>query len=145
TTTFTGTTAGTPSSLTTTITSIALATQPTIQVNPGPISGATSTVSFATATATSGLADTVTIAVKDSAGNAITGLSNAAFSFTLGGGTSTGSFGAVTESATKGIYTAAFTGAKAGTPCTLTTKASGVTLAATPTVTVAAGAVSGAL
>jgi hypothetical protein len=139
---FTGTTAGTASKLSATISGVTLTTKPTIQVTAGGVSGTNSTVSFASPQVTSGNSDTVTIVVKDAAGNAISGLVNSVFGFALSGGTSTGSFGAVSESATKGTYTAAFTGAVMGTASTLTTTIGGVALNTTPTVQVTAGAVS---
>jgi hypothetical protein len=142
--TFTGTTAGAASSLTVVVNGVTLASHPTVQVTPGPVSGTSSTVSFATATVASGSTDTVTIRVKDAAGNAITGLANGAFGFSLTGGTSTGIFGSMTETATPGTYTATFTAAAAaGTPSSLTVTASEVTLTAHPTVQVVPGPVSG--
>jgi hypothetical protein len=142
--TFTGTTAGTVVTLTATVSSVVLNTKPTVQVITGGISGANSTVSFANPSVASGTVDTVTILVKDSAGNAVSGLTNNSFSFSLAGGTSTGSIGTVTETATQGTYTAAFTGVTTGTASTLTSTVGGVTLNNKPTVTVTAGSVSGA-
>jgi hypothetical protein len=107
------------------------------------ISGANSAVSFATSTDTSGNADTLIVVVKDTTGNAVSGLASSAFAFGLSGGTSAGTFGAVTETATHGTYTVAFTGTTAGTASTLTVNVAGVTLTARPTVTVVAGSVSG--
>jgi hypothetical protein len=141
--TFTGTTAGTTSTLTATVNGVTLATKPMIGVTPGTVSGAQSTVSFATPTVVSGSTDTITIVVKDSASNAISGLSNSAFGFALSGGTSAGTFGAVAETATKGTYTATFTGSTVGTASTLTATVSGVTLTTKPKVQVTVGAVSG--
>src|SRR5205814_782372 len=88
--------------------------------------------------------DAVTIVVKDTAGNAVTGLAGGAFGFSLSGGTSAGAFGPVTETATPGTYTANFTGTTAGTASTLTATVGGVTLTSHPTVQVSAGPVSGA-
>ncbi|HLN29925.1 MAG TPA: IPT/TIG domain-containing protein [Gemmataceae bacterium] len=100
------------------------------------ISGSNSTDSFATSTVTAGNADVLTILVKDTSGNLVSGLTNSAFSLNLSGGTSTGAFGAVSETATKGTYQATFTGATAGTASTLTVTVSGVTLTTKPAVTV---------
>jgi hypothetical protein len=142
--TFTATTAGTVSTLTVTISGFALTSKPTVQVTSGGISGTNSTVSFATPSVASGNTDTVTISVKDTAGNAVSGLPNSAFAFILSGGTSAGTFGSVTESATAGTYTVTFTGTTAGSASTLTVTVSGVTLSTKPAVTVTAGTVSGA-
>jgi hypothetical protein len=136
TTTFTGTTAGTTSTLTVTINGVTLASQPTITVTPGPVSGTKSTVGFASSTVASGNTDVVTLLVEDGAGNAISGLANGAFALGLSGGTSSGSFSAVSETTTAGTYTATFTGATAGTVATLTATVNGVTLAGHPTLTV---------
>jgi hypothetical protein len=136
--TFTGTTAGTASTLTVTVNGVTLATQPAITVTTGPVSATTSTLSFASPTVASGNTDLVTLLVKDAAGNAISGLASSAFSFALSGGTSAGRFSAVTATATAGTYTATFTGTTAGTASTLTTTVTGVTLNTMPTVQVTA-------
>jgi len=141
--TFTGTTAGTTSTLTVTVNGVIITTKPMVQVTAGGIGGTNSTVSFATATVAAGGTDLVTIAVKDTAGNPVSGLASSAFFFSLAGG-SLGTFGTVTETGTKGTYTATFTATTAGTTSTLTTTVSGVTLATAPTVQVTAGAISGA-
>jgi hypothetical protein len=140
---FTGTTAGTASTLTATVGGVALGTTPTVQVTPGAVSATKSTVRFATSTDAAGKTDQVTIVVKDANGNAVSGLAGTAFSLRLSGGTSAGTFGSVTETATKGTYTALFTGTTAGTASTLTATVSGVILTTKPTVRVTAGAVSG--
>src|SRR5262249_20991863 len=95
---FTGSAAGTASTLTVTVSGVILTTKPTLTVTAGPVSGARSTVSFAASTVVSGQTDSVTIVVKDAANNPVSGLSNAAFGFALTGGSSTGTFSAVTES-----------------------------------------------
>ena len=106
------------------------------------ISGANSTDSFASPTAVSGNTDLLTIVVKDTTGNAVSGLASSAFNFALSGGTSAGTFGAVAATATPGTYTALFTGTTAGTASTLTTTVNGVTLSTQPTITVTTGSVS---
>jgi hypothetical protein len=141
---FTGTTAGTASTLTTKVSGVTLSTQPTVQVTPGSVSATSSTASFASPTVAAGATDLLTVVVKDAAGNAISGLASSAFSFTLAGGVSAGTFGAVAATSTPGTYTALFTGTTAGTASTLTAKVSGVTLNTKPTVQVIAGGVSGA-
>jgi hypothetical protein len=135
---FTGTTSGTASTLTTTVNGTSLSSTPTLIVTVGPVSAATSTVSFASSTIAPGGTDTVTITVADANGNAITGLGNSAFSFALSGGTSQGTFGTVTETSTKGTYSVTFTGTTAGTVSTLTTTVNGVILNSKPTVQVTA-------
>jgi hypothetical protein len=135
--TFTGTTVGTASTLTATVNGVVLTTKPAVQVAAGGISGANSGASFAAPTVASGNTDTLTIVVKDGAGNAITGLTNSAFGLHLSGGSSAGMFGMVSVTATPGTYTAVFTGTTAGTASTLTVTVSGVTLPFQPTVTVA--------
>jgi hypothetical protein len=144
TTVFTGTTAGTTSTLTATVNGVILNTKPTVQVLANGVSGTNSTVSFAASTVASGKTDKVTIMVKDQAGNAVSGLTSSAFSFSLSGGTSAGTFGTVTETTTKGTYTVVFTGTTAGTASTLTAIVNGVPLAAQPTIKVTPGSVNGA-
>ncbi len=142
--TFTATTAGTASTLTTTVNGVSLNSRPTITVTPGGVSAANSTASFATSSVVSGHTDTLTIVVKDAAGNAVTGLSSSAFGFSLSGGTSSGTFAAVTATSTPGTYTTTFTATAAGTVSTLTTTVSGVILNSKPTITVNAVSISGA-
>jgi hypothetical protein len=140
---FTGVVSGTASTMSLKVNGVLLATQPKVTVIPGAVSGTKSTVSFAAATDISGAGDTVAIVVKDGAGNAITGLANSAFAFNLAGGTSTGTFGTVSETTTPGTYTTTFTGVVAGTSSTLTLAVSNVSLSDKPTVQVESGAVSG--
>jgi len=140
----TGTTAGSASTLTAKVSGVTLTTKPTVQVIAGAISGAKSTISFATPTVASGSTDVITIAVKDKNGNAITGLAGSAFRFALARGTSAGTFGSVSAATTPGTYKVVFTGTTAGTNSTLTAKVSGVTLTTKPTVRVIAGGSSGA-
>jgi hypothetical protein len=102
------------------------------------VSATMSTVSFASPTAAPGNTDLVTLVVKDTAGNAVTGLTGGSFVLTLSGGTSAGTFGPVTETATRGTYTTTFTATSPGTASTLTATVSGVTLTARPTLAVTA-------
>jgi hypothetical protein len=141
---FTATTAGTASTLTTTVSGVTLTTKPTVTVTAGAVSGSNSTASFATPTVASGNTDTVTLVVKDAAGNAITGLANGAFGLNLSAGTSAGTFGPVSATATPGTYTATFTPTAVGTASTLTATVNGVVLTTKPTVQVIAGGISGA-
>ncbi len=138
----TGITAGTASSLLTFIDGVQLASEPTIQVNPGILNGAISTVSFATPTVASGTTDILTITLRDANGNAISGIKNSSFVFLALGGTSTGTLGPVTATATPGTYSAVFTGILAGTPKGLGLKVNGIPIASHPTVQVKSGAVS---
>src|SRR5262249_9836096 len=111
--TFTGSTAGTVSTLTVTVGGVSISTHPTITVTAGAVSGALSTVQFATPSVAMGNTDLVTLVIRDAAGNAIGGLSNSAFAFSLAGA-SGGTFGSVIETSTKGTYTTNFTGTTAG-------------------------------
>jgi hypothetical protein len=124
---FQGTTAGAASTVTITVDGVALTTKPAITVTPGPVSN-TSTATFAKDNVAVGGTVTLTLVVKDAAGNAITGLDGKAFKLALTGGKSAGTFGAVAESTTKGTYTATFTGATAGTASTLTAVINGVSI-----------------
>lgn len=134
--TFTGSTAGTASSLTVTISGVTLTAHPTVTVTPGALNATASTVSLASSSMVSGSTNLVTLVLKDSAGNAITGLGGAAFALTLSGGTSAGIFGTVTETATRGTYTTLLTASTAGTVSTLTATVNGVSLSNRPTVQV---------
>jgi adhesin/invasin len=136
--TFTGVLAGTASTLTVKINGVLLSTMPTVQVTPGPVNAGKSTVSFATPTVTSGKMETVAIMVKDAESNAVTGLNSDNFILALSGGTSTGSFGTVTENSTPGRYTVVFTGETAGTASFLSVEVLGVLLSMKPKVTVVA-------
>jgi hypothetical protein len=102
-----------------------------------PLSPRKSTVSFASPTVALGSTDLVTLTVRDTAGNTVTGLLAADFSLGLSGGTSTGTFGSVSETSTPGTYQATFTGVRAGTAATLTATIDGVAVtSALPTITV---------
>jgi hypothetical protein len=106
------------------------------------VSAANSTASFASSSVASGNTDLLTIVVKDTTSNAVSGLAGSAFSFSLSGGTSAGTFGSVTATATAGTYTTTFTGTTAGTASSLAVAVTGVTLSTHPGITVTAGAVS---
>jgi hypothetical protein len=136
--TFTGILAGTATTLEVKVGGVQLVTQPSVQVTPGSVSAAKSTASFATPTVKSGNTDTLTITVKDADGNAITGLGNSDFFLDLFGGTSSGSFGTVTETQTPGTYTVVFTSESAGTATTLSIKVGNVLLIKKLKVTVTA-------
>ncbi len=140
TTNITGEVPGTADTLTIQVGGTQLDSQPTVTITNGALDPTVSTASFTSSTDASGTADTLTIVLSDTAGNPITGLANADFSLALSGGTSTGSFGQVSETDTPGTYTAAFTGAKAGTAETVTVQVDDVLLASLPTVRVKPGA-----
>jgi hypothetical protein len=113
----------------------------------GPTGGQTisptnSKVSFASQTDESGGTDQLTIVVEDTTGNTVIDLDPSAFSFSIAGGASAGTFSAVTPTATPGTYTTVFTGTTAGTASTLTVTVSGVALATGPTIRVIAGEIS---
>ncbi len=133
---FTGTTAGTASTLNAMVSGVMLGTKPSVHVVAGGISGAKSSIRFATPTVVAGRTDVITIAVMDSSGNPITGLDSSAFGFALAGGRSKGKFGRVAATTTPGAYKVVFTGTTAGTASTLTAKVRGVTLTTKPTVQV---------
>jgi Domain of unknown function (DUF4214)/IPT/TIG domain/SdrD B-like domain/Invasin, domain 3 len=107
------------------------------------ISGTNSTAGFLSSLVPAGSPDTLSILVEDTAGNAVSGLSNSNFGLSLSGGTSAGTLGTVTETPTPGVYTVTFTGTTVGTASTLTTVINGVTLTARPTVQVTAQGISG--
>jgi hypothetical protein len=133
-----GVQAGSALTLSVKINGVLLATEPTIQVTPGPVSAGKSTISLATPTVASGKTDQVTIIVKDAAGNAVTGLLSGDFILGFAGGTSTGSFGTVTESSTAGTYKVEFTAGNAGTASYLSVEVMGVLLSKEPKATVTA-------
>ena len=116
--TFTGSKAGTASTLTTTVSGIAL-NKANAQVRSGG-QQPESTARFAAATIASGTTDMLTIVVKDDAGNVVSGLTTSAFRFAFDG-LSVGTFRTVTATTTDGTYTGTFTGTTAGTASTLTT------------------------
>jgi hypothetical protein len=140
--TFTGTIAGTAQTLSASINGVGLIAKPTISVVAGAVSSTKSTIQIASASVTAGTALTVTIVLKDAAGNAVSGIANSLFNLNLTGGVSTGTFGPVTESAVKGTYTTSLTGAKSGTASALVAVVAGVTLVAPTSVTVVTGPVS---
>ena len=142
--TLTGVDAGTAETISVTVSGVAIATEPAVQVVPGPVSASRSTLSVAKTTFASGSTDTVTIAVKDANNNPIGGLTSSDFVFTISGGASTGAFGTVTQTSTPGTYTVLLTGVAAGSASTLTVTVNGVILATKPKLTVTPGPVNSA-
>jgi hypothetical protein len=120
--------------LTITVGGVTLNVQPTITVNVGPLNAAASLASFATSVVAVGGGDPLTIVLKDASGNAISGLSNSAFTLALSGSTG-GSFSAVNETSTPGRYTSTFLASSAGGVSSLTVLVNGVALSQHPTVT----------
>lgn len=114
----------------------------TVAVNPGSPSPSQSTISVASATVTSGADVLVTAVIRDDNSNPISSGYSIAFSKT--GGTSTGTFSAVTN-AGSGSYTVLYTGVTAGTAQTLGVSVDGSPLGPTTSVTVLPGAPSSLL
>jgi hypothetical protein len=137
---FTGILGGTSTSLALSIDGVAITPQPTVQVTALPVNGQTTTFTLATSTAEAGATDVATITVQNDSGAALTGLSSSDFLFEVSGGSSTGSFGPVTETSTPGTYTANFTGITAGSALTVTLEVGGVELATQTTLSVVSGA-----
>ncbi|WP_413287623.1 invasin domain 3-containing protein [Bdellovibrio sp. HCB337] len=141
---FTGTVAGTATSIRATVNGSAVtSTAPTVTVTPGLISAATSTLSVSASTAASGSNITVTLTAKDAAGNNLTsGGSTVVFSHS--GGTSTGTLSATTDNG-NGTYSATFTGVVSGTATSIAATIGGTAVSTTlPTVTVTPGLASAA-
>ncbi len=116
-------------------------TAPTITVSAGAVSPSQSTVSVADATVASGSATTVMLTARDGLGNILTG-GGLTVAFTLGGGSSAGTFSLVTD-AGDGTYTATFTATVAGTARVIGATIGGVAVTSAPaTITVTPGALS---
>lgn len=141
---FTGILAGTATTIHATIGGSAVTSAlPTIAVLPGAPSTATSTVTVASATLAAGVSELVTLTAFDANGNAVTA-GGASVAFAAAGGTSTGSFSAVTDHG-DGTYTATFTGLVAGTATAIGATLGGSPVTTTlPTVTVTPGVPSAA-
>lgn len=143
--TYTGTLIGTANTLVATISGGAVtSTMPTIEVTPGAVSLSQSVVTRASATCVSGATDLCTLTAKDAAGNQL-----AAGGFTIlfstTGGTSTGTFGSVTDVG-DGTYTANFTGVLVGTATSIASTIGGSAVtSAKPTIAVTVGAASKAV
>jgi hypothetical protein len=90
------------------------------------VSAATSIAVFARPTIVVGQTDTVTLVLKDAAGNAVTGLDAEDFVPSLVGGTSNGTFGTLTATSKPGIYTVIFTATSPGTASQLEAEIAGV-------------------
>jgi len=108
-------------------------------VTSPPVSTSTSTVSVSSPTVAAGRSINIALQARDQAGNSIMA-GGCSVSFSVTGGTATGSIGATTDNG-NGTYTASFTGVAAGTPTTIGATVNGVPVTSTlPTVTVTPGA-----
>ncbi|UOE99943.1 LamG-like jellyroll fold domain-containing protein [Bdellovibrio reynosensis] len=139
TTTFAGVNAGTPTNIIASVDGVPLtSTAPAIQVLPGNYSLAHSYVSLSAASITSGSFVTATFHTYDTSGNPLTS-GGFVVSFSQNGGTSTGTFSAVTDNG-DGTYTATFTGGVMGTATSIRAAIAGQLItSAHPTVTVTHG------
>ncbi|MBI2711507.1 MAG: hypothetical protein HYX41_01410 [Bdellovibrio sp.] len=115
---------------------------PSVTVVPGAMSLAGSTLTSSGSSVVAGSSVTLTLTVRDAAGNALGSVaSGLVVTFNATGGTSTGSISAVQE--TSGVYTAQFTGVHAGTALTIGgTISGGAVSSALPSIVVVPGAVS---
>lgn len=139
--TFTGDTAGTATTIHATIGGVAVTSTTTITVVPGNTVAAKSVITVSKDTVASGAKDTLTLQVKDTAGNNIT-TGGLVVVFSHSGGTSGGSIGATTDN-NNGTYTAVFTGDTAGTATTIHATIGLQQVTSTlPTITVIPGAIS---
>ncbi|MFN9068164.1 MAG: beta strand repeat-containing protein, partial [Bdellovibrionales bacterium] len=137
---FTGALSGTATDITATIGGAAITSlPPQLTVTPGPANLSQSLITVSSATITSGASTLVTLTARDANGNNLTS-GGLAVVFARTGGTSTGTFSAVSDNS-NGTYTANFTGVVAGTATTITGTIGGSAVTSTlPTVTVNAGA-----
>lgn len=113
---YTGVVAGTAQTIQVVVDGTPIALTTTVAVTPGAPSITNSTLSVAAPTVASGAAVTVTATIRDSNNNPIP--SGILVAFTKTGGTSTGTYGSVTN-AGGGVYTIDYTGVVAGTNQTL--------------------------
>lgn len=140
--TFTGVLAGTATTVSGAISGVPVtSTLPSVSVFPGPVSLATSTVSVSNGSVASGSAVTLTLRVKDAAGNNLPG-GGLTVVLTAAGGASTGVIGLAVDNG-DGTYTASFTGALAGSATTIGATVGGnPVVSSLPTVSVTPGPVS---
>ena len=137
--TFTGQTAGTTTTIGTTIDGNPVTSgSPTVTVTVGAPSLSLSTVDVSAPTVAAGEDLTLTLTARDPGGNLLSGLTDVAFDHT--GGESTGEISAATDQ-NDGTYTATFTGQTAGTATTIGATIDGnAVTSGSPTVTVTVGA-----
>ncbi|MFN9069163.1 MAG: beta strand repeat-containing protein, partial [Bdellovibrionales bacterium] len=136
---FTGAAAGTAVSISATVGGSSVTSiSPQIQVIPGAPSVANSTITVANGSVQSGLNVGVTLTTRDAFGNLIT-VGGQTVTFNNSGGSSTGSFGSVTDNS-NGTYTANFTGIVSGTPTNIGGSIGGVAITSSlPQITVIPG------
>lgn len=134
---YTGVTSGTAQTITVLIDGTSLGASVSVAVLTGAPSPTQSTIAISNATVISGQSVTVTATIKDENNNPVT--SGVSIAFAKTGGTSTGTFGTVTN-AGNGVYTVAYTGVVSGSAQTINILADGSTLGPNTTVTVLNGA-----
>ncbi len=139
---FTATLAGSARALGATLGGAAITSPaPTITVTPGAAAAGTSTVTVGSAILVAGASATVTLTLRDAAGNRLTS-GGQPIVFTMGGGTSQGSFSLVTDHG-DGTHSTLFTATVPGTPRSIGATIGGVSVTtALPTITVSPGALS---
>lgn len=136
TTTYEGIVAGTPQTLTVSVDGVTLTPTVTVQVIPGAAVLANSSLTISAPTVSSGQFVTATATLKDANANPIE--SGVTVTFSATGGTSTGTFAAVTNQG-GGVYNVRYTGVAAGTAQTLSVLIDGAALGHTVNVTVLPG------
>lgn len=134
--TYTGIVAGSAQTLGVTIGGVDAGLSVSETVVPGSPDPVKSSISAASPTVASGSADTITATILDINNNPIT--SGIAVTFSKTGGSSTGTFGSVTN-AGNGQYTINYTGVLAGTPQTIAVVVGGTALGPTTSVSVIPG------
>lgn len=135
--TYTGVVAGTAQNIKVLTGGTDLGLNVTVTVSPGAPSPSQSSLSLTSATVVSGQSVTATATVKDANNNPIT--SGVAITFSKAGGTSTGTFGTVTNVGA-GVYTVTYTGVASGTAQTIGILTDGAALGPSATLTVLNGA-----
>lgn len=140
---FTGMTAGTATTLRLNVDGSPLGSlAQNMQVVPGSPVSANSTIAVGSSTVVSGTSTTVTAVLRDIYNNLVS--SGLVVTFNKSGGTSSGDYAGSVTNAGSGVYTTTYTGMTAGTAQTLSVSVNGVALTPTTTITVVAGAPSGA-
>lgn len=114
---FSGSIAGSPTTVTATLNGKPISKSLQLTVKPGLAAVSRSEVSVSPGTLAVGTSATVTLTTRDAAGNA-SQKGGFAVAFSLTGGTSAGTFGTVTDNG-NGKYTTTFTATTAGTPATI--------------------------
>jgi protocatechuate 3,4-dioxygenase beta subunit len=130
---YTGVIAGTAQTLAVLVNGTNLGASTSITVLTGTPSPTQSTIAISSGSVVSGQAVTVTATMKDENNNPVT--SGVAISFSKTGGTSTGTFSAVTNQGA-GVYTVTYTGVASGTAQTINVLTDGSALGPNTTVSV---------